>query len=156
MPLGKAFCCYILASARWPTPYTGKTNDLVRRLYQHNHHSTRSRAYTKGKGPWRVAAAVFGLRSNRQAVWLERGLKRLAKHRNRPGGLNPIQTAILSAVRVSSRPRIWWRAPNQPPPVLTIHVFDIPLPQNLLIDALNLPHRVKCNSHGFSPEGGMR
>jgi predicted GIY-YIG superfamily endonuclease len=150
MSLGRGFCCYILASARWPTPYTGKTNDLVRRLYQHNHHNARSRAYTKGKGPWHVAVAVFGLRSNRQAVWLERGLKRHAKHRSRPVGLSPIQTAILSAVRVASRPRLWWRAPDQPPPVLTIHIFATPFPQNLLIDALDPPHRVQCNPHGFS------
>ena len=115
MPPGTGFCCYILASARWLTPYTGKTNDLMRRLYQHNHHSTHSRSYTKGKGPWRVAAAVFGLRSNRQAVWLERGLKRHAKHRARSGGLNPIQTAILSAVRVASRPRLGGALPTNHP-----------------------------------------
>ena len=64
------FCCYILQSERWPTPYTGKTCDLARRLHRHNHPNRRSgsRAYTKGKGPWRVAAAVYGLRSNRESV----------------------------------------------------------------------------------------
>jgi predicted GIY-YIG superfamily endonuclease len=155
MTLSNGFCCYILASAQWPTPYTGKTNDLVRRLYQHNHHSARSRAYTKGKGPWHVAVAVFGLRSNREAVWLERGLKRHARHRARPGGLNPIQTAVLSAVRVASRPRLWWRAPGKPPPILTIHVFATPFPENLLIDALNPPHHVQYHPHGFPPEGNI-
>ena len=104
IPRGKAFCCYILASDRWPTPYTGKTCDLARRLRRHNNPSPRSRAYTKGKGPWRVAAAVFGLRSNRQSVWLERALKKHAKHRARPAGLNAAQTAVLHAVRVASRP----------------------------------------------------
>ena len=76
-PVGRAFCCYILGSdsAGWAGPYTGKTCDLRRRLHRHNHPSARSRAYTKGKGPWRVAAAVFGLRTNRQSVWLERALK---------------------------------------------------------------------------------
>ena len=40
---------------------------IARRLHRHNHPSKRSRAYTKGKGPWRVAVAVFGLRSNHES-----------------------------------------------------------------------------------------
>jgi predicted GIY-YIG superfamily endonuclease len=149
MHLGKGFCCYILASTLWPTPYTGKTIHLVRRLHQHNHPSARSRAYTKGKGPWRVAAAVMGLRSNRQAVWLERALKRHAKHRAQPSGLNSIQTAVLSAIRTASLPERWWRTPNQRPPVLTIHVFATPLPKDLLTEAAKPPHHVQYHLSGL-------
>jgi len=39
--------------------------------------------------------------SNRQSVWLERALKRHAKHRARPVGLSAVQSAILDAIRVS-------------------------------------------------------
>ena len=119
-------CCYILQSECWLTPYTGKTYDLARRVHRHNHPSNRSRAYTKGKGPWRVAAAVFGLRSNRQSVWLERALKRHARHRARPAGLSAVQSAVLDAVRVASTPRLWWRedtGEGQSPPPLHVHVF---------------------------------
>ena len=131
-PTGKAFCCYILASDQWSTPYTGKTCDLARRLRSHNNPSARSRAYTKGKGPWRVAAAIFGLRSNRQSVWLGRALKKHAKHRARPAGLNAIQTAVLDAVHVASHLETWWpkgqtqaaraAAASNPPP-LHLHIF---------------------------------
>jgi predicted GIY-YIG superfamily endonuclease len=139
---GKAFCCYILASDQWPTPYTGKTCDLARRLRSHNNPSLRSRAYTKGKGPWRVAAAVFGLRSNRQSVWLERALKKHAKYRARPAGLDAIQTAVLDAVHVASHPDAWWpkgqthaarAAAASDPPALHLHIFKTvlaPRPQN--------------------------
>ena len=136
IPRGKAFCCYILASDRWPTPYTGKTCDLAQRLHRHNNPSPRSRAYTKGKGPWRVAAAVFGLRSNRQSVWLERALKKHAKHRARPAGLNAAQTAVLHAVRVASRPSTWWpkgqtraarAAAASATPTLHVHIFKAAL-----------------------------
>ena len=123
-PNGSAFCCYILQSERWPTPYTGKTCDLARRLHRHNHLSKRSRAYTKGKGPWRAAAAVFGLRSNRQSMWLELALKRHARHRARPAGLSAVQSAVFDAVRVSSHPGLWWRGGvDQPAPTLHVHVF---------------------------------
>ena len=141
-PSCSTFCCYILQSEHWPTPYTGKTCDLTRRLHRHNHPSKRSRAYTKGKGPWRVAAAVFGLRSNRQSVWLERALKRHAKHRARPAGLSAVQSAVLDAVRVSRRPDLWWRGgAGQPAPTLHVHVFKcvLPsLPDELFIDAMPL------------------
>ena len=146
-PHSAGFCCYILQSERWPTPYTGKTCDLVRRLHRHNHPSKRSRAYTKGKGPWRVAAAVFGMRSNRQSVWLERALKRHAKRRARPAGLSAVQSAVLDAVRVSSHPDLWWRGPRggdagQTVPTLHVHVFECALaswpaePESLLRDAM--------------------
>lgn len=156
------FCCYILQSERWPTPYTGKTCDLVRRLHRHNHPSKRCRAYTKGKGPWRVAAAVFGLRSNRQSVWLERALKRHAKHRARPTGLNAVQSAVLDAVRISSRPGLWWRGgADQTPPPLHVHVFRCTLASWPAESALTMPAppgpplaptvRLSCHHHRTFP-----
>ena len=127
-PRLSGFCCYILQSEHWPTPYTGKTCDPTRRLHRHNHPSKRSRAYTKGKGPWRIAAAVFGMSSNRQSVWLERALKQHAKHRARPVGLSAVQSAILDAIRVSRHPGLWWRGgAGQPPPALHVHVFKCAL-----------------------------
>jgi predicted GIY-YIG superfamily endonuclease len=125
-PVGRAFCCYVLGSdsAGWAGPYTGKTCDLRRRLHRHNNPSARSRAYsyTKRKGSWRVAAAVFGLRTNRQSVWLERALKRHSKRRARPVGLSAVQSAALAAVHVASRPSLWW-AGSDSPPALHVHVF---------------------------------
>ena len=135
--LCSGFCCYILESEHWPTPYTGKTCDLARRLHRHNNPSKRSRAYTKGKGPWRVAAAVFGMRSNRQSVWLERALKRHAKHRSRPAGLSAVQSAVLDAVRVSSRPSLWWRdGTDQSAPTLHVHVFNCALTEEVLVNTM--------------------
>lgn len=135
------FCCYILQSERWPTPYTGKTCNLTRRLHRHNHPSKRSRAYTKDKGPWHVAAVVLGMRSNRQSVWLEHALKRHAKHRARPADLSAVQSAVLDAVRVSRRPTLWWRGgEGQPAPILHVHVFKCSLaswPEELLVDAIH-------------------
>ena len=104
--------------------HTPAKRAISRRLHRNNHPSKRSRAYTKGKGPWRVAVAVFGLRSNRQSVWLERALKHHARHRARPAGLSAVQSAVLSAVRVSSRPELWWRGgAGQTAPTLHVHVF---------------------------------
>ena len=160
--LRSGFCCYILQSERWPTPYTGKTCDLARRLRRHNRPSKRSRAYTKGKGPWRVAVAVFGLRSNRQSVWLELALKRHARHRARPAGLSAVQSAVLDAVRVCSRPDLWWRGGAsrcQMAPTLHVHVFKSALASWPVESALTLPVpapqpqtvRLSCHRHRAFP-----
>ena len=65
--------------------------------------------------------------SNRQSVWLERALKRHARHRARPAGLSAVQSAVMDAVRVASNPRLWWRevgvGEGQSPPTLHVHVF---------------------------------
>ena len=156
-PPRPGFCCYILQSERWPTPYTGKTCDLARRLRRHNRPSKRSRAYTKGKGPWRVAMAVFGLRSNRQSVWLELALKRHARHRARPAGLSAVQSAVLDAVRVCSSPDLWWRGgADQPAPTLHVHVFKCALVSWPGESALTLPPqpqtvRLSCHRHRAFP-----
>ena len=158
--LRSGFCCYILQSERWPTPYTGKTCDLARRLRRHNRPSKRSRAYTKGKGPWCVAVAVFGLRSNRQSVWLELALKRHAKHRARPAGFSAVQSAVLDAVRVCSRPDLWWRGgAGQTAPTLHVHVFKCALASWPVESALTLPVpapqpqtvRLSCHRHRAFP-----
>ena len=147
----RGHCCYILQSECWPRPYTGKTCDLARRLHRHNHPSKRSRAYTKGKGPWRVAAAVYGMRSNRHSVWLERAQKRHAKRRARPTGLDAVQSAVLDAVRVSSRPSLWWR--GKPCAVLPLHIHIIfkcaltAFPDQLLFDAMPTPATARISCH---------
>ena len=145
----RGHCCYILQSEGWPTPYTGKTCNLARRLHRHNHPSKRSRAYTKGKGPWRVAAAVYGMRSNRHSVWLERALKRHAKSRARPTGLDAVQSAVLDAVRVSSRPSLWWRGEPCAALPLHRHIFKCALtafPDQLLFDAMPTPATARINT----------
>jgi predicted GIY-YIG superfamily endonuclease len=158
--MSSGFCCYILQSERWPTPYTGKTCDLARRLRRHNRPSKRSRAYTKGKGPWCVAVAVFGMRSNRQSVWLELALKRHAQHRARPAGFSAVQSAVLDAVRVCSSPDLWWRGgAGQPAPTLHVHVFKCALASWPAESALTLPVpapqpqtvRLSCHRHRAFP-----
>lgn len=136
MPPLLQHCCYILTSENWPTPYTGKTQGLASRLHRHNNPSLRSRAYTKGKGPWRVAAAVFGLRTNREAVWLERALKRRSKGRRRVATLSATQTAVLSAMRVVSRVDNWVPVTHSTSkPLLHLHVFAPAFGQPLAAEA---------------------
>jgi len=47
-----AYCVYILRSLADASLYIGQTNDLARRLAQHNNGAGRS--YTAGRGPWKL------------------------------------------------------------------------------------------------------
>ncbi len=62
---------YVLLSESTGQHYTGKTNDLSRRLEEHNHRHTRS---TRGKGPWSLVYHEQ-LDSRREASARERFLK---------------------------------------------------------------------------------
>ncbi|MDD5088882.1 MAG: GIY-YIG nuclease family protein [bacterium] len=65
---------YILANPRYET-YVGQTNDLVRRLAQHNDSTFRGTLHTKRRpGPWRlIHQEEFPTRQ--EAMRRERGLK---------------------------------------------------------------------------------
>jgi len=52
-----AYCCYILTNERGNT-YVGSTNNLTRRLRQHNGIISGGARSTRGKGPWRVLCTV--------------------------------------------------------------------------------------------------
>lgn len=62
---------YILESQHNGRLYIGYTNDLERRLGEHNSNQTRS---TRNKGPWSLLYAKKGL-AKLQAMELERKLK---------------------------------------------------------------------------------
>ena len=139
------FCCYILQSDHWPTPYTGKTCDLTRRLHRHNHPSKRSRAYTKGKGQWRVAAMVFGLHTNRQSVWPELMPETAPVH-----PALALFRALSSMLSESVATRSCGGEGVGYAPILHVHVFKCALaswPEELLLDTTpTSTARISCHS----------
>lgn len=79
----KRYCVYLLSSACGRRTYIGCTNDLRRRLRQHNGALVGGARATRGGRPWRVAAAVHGLgRSARRALCLEWALKHWRRSRH--------------------------------------------------------------------------
>jgi predicted GIY-YIG superfamily endonuclease len=70
---GKSIC-YILKSLNPKYPkktYCGVTNDMERRLRQHNKEIQGGARTTKYAGPWKVAATVSGFESRSQALSFE-------------------------------------------------------------------------------------
>ena len=64
-------CCYRLVAAR-SSSYKGSTNDLWRRLRQHNGELAGGARSTRGRGPWRPRCVVTGfptLRDARRFEW---------------------------------------------------------------------------------------
>jgi putative endonuclease len=74
--LGMRTYVYLLASASVPgTTYIGVTNDLARRLRQHNGEIAGGARFTRRARPW-CFAAVFAVSTRRAALQLEYRAKR--------------------------------------------------------------------------------
>ena len=74
MSLG-AFCCYTLYNSKFRT-YVGTTNDLQRRLRQHNGELSGGARFTRGQGPWKVGIVVSGFVDRKHALQFEWAAKR--------------------------------------------------------------------------------
>eukprot|EP00741_Cyanophora_paradoxa_P001968 tig00000526_g1907.t1 len=67
---------YLLSSPRG-LAYVGSTQNLLRRLAEHLSGSSKT-AYTRGRGPWALAAVLHGFPSNAAARAAEMEVKRTA------------------------------------------------------------------------------
>ena len=65
------YLCYILASSDHKKTYVGITNNLRRRLRQHNGEICGGAKSTKHARPWSVAATITGFRSHSEALMFE-------------------------------------------------------------------------------------
>ena len=81
------YYCYILYSSN-PTfsdnTYNGSTNDLVRRLRQHNGELVGGAKATSGKGPWEYLAVIEGFEDHKEALSCEWRIKHPTGKRLRP------------------------------------------------------------------------
>lgn len=105
------FHVYVIKSGR--RRYIGKTNDLVRRLRQHNGEISGGARATRGRGPWAYELIVDGFECDSHAMQAEWRLKR--ERRKLRGSCGPCEW--LRAVGDASFLRgVGWTS-NSPPPV---------------------------------------
>lgn len=72
------FVVYTVGNVRNKCTYVGVTNNLTRRLRQHNGFITGGAKYTRGKGPWHVCWVVTGFQQKSHALMFEWAVKRAA------------------------------------------------------------------------------
>lgn len=90
------WCCYVLCNDETRRSYCGMTSDLPRRLRQHNRQlAGGARATARGAGKWRVALALVGFASQREALRAEWRLKHPSHGRWRGGGVTARAEALL-------------------------------------------------------------
>lgn len=81
------YYCYILFTSNpfySNQTYNGSTNDLKRRLRQHNSELVGGAKSTNNKGPWDYLAILKGFESHREALSCEWRIKHPTGHRVRP------------------------------------------------------------------------
>lgn len=93
------YYCYIIRStnpAFSNSTYNGSTNNLVRRLRQHNGEIVGGAKATRGKGPWVYIAVWDGFQSHREALSCEWRIKHPTNSRKRPPQYNGVKGRIKS------------------------------------------------------------
>ena len=93
------YYCYIICSTNPAFPnstYNGSTNDLVRRLRQHNGKIVGGAKATRGKGPWIYLAIWEGFDSHKEALSCEWRIKHPTNTRKRPSQYNGVKGRIKS------------------------------------------------------------
>ena len=93
------YYCYIIRSINTSfsnSTYNGSTNNLVRRLRQHNGEIVGGAKATRGKGPWVYIAIWKGFQSHREALSCEWRIKHPTNSRKRPPQYNGVKGRIKS------------------------------------------------------------
>ena len=81
------YYCYILKSDNplySNLTYNGSTNNLKRRLRQHNGEIVGGAKYTKNKGPWKYYVILEGFKNKNEALSCEWRIKHPTNKRKRP------------------------------------------------------------------------
>jgi predicted GIY-YIG superfamily endonuclease len=73
------YLCYILSSNDSSKTYVGITNNMDRRLRQHNGELVGGAKYTNIGRPWRISAIITGFENHQQVLQFEWALKYMTK-----------------------------------------------------------------------------
>lgn len=93
------YYCYIIRSinpAYSNCTYNGSTNNLIRRLRQHNGEISGGAKATKGKGKWVYILIWEGFKTHREALSCEWRIKHPTNTRKRPSQYNGVNGRIKS------------------------------------------------------------
>lgn len=93
------YYCYIIRSTNPSfsnSTYNGSTNNLFRRLRQHNGEIVGGAKATRNKGPWTYIAIWEGFQSHREALSCEWRIKHPTNSRKRPSKYNGVKGRIKS------------------------------------------------------------
>ena len=93
------YYCYIIRSSNpsyQNSTYNGSTNNLSRRLRQHNGEISGGAKATRGKGPWVYIAIWEGFTSYKEALSCEWKIKHPTNQKKRPSQYNGVKGRIKS------------------------------------------------------------
>lgn len=125
------YVCYILKSVDAMRTYAGITNNMTRRLRQHNGTLAGGAKYTSkpNSRPWSIVLTIHGFQSKVHVLQFEWALH----HTKGPGGVPGRMHKLLTVLRKTR----WTRsAPLASTVPLTLHIHGETLPAGLVVDKL--------------------
>ncbi len=126
--ISSKFLCYVLCSPSSNRTYVGITNNLHRRLRQHNGEILGGAKATRGKGPWNVAMTIHGFQDKVQVMQFEWAVKHSRSKKGRTGA----ERRLSQIVDVTNRERWTSKSPLS---------SDIPLTIKYHLDRDVVPRR---------------
>ena len=150
-----AYCCYLLRSlaserAASARTYIGITNNLPRRLRQHNGELANGAKYTRACRPWIVVAFVSGFETQQQALMFEWAFKNVS--RKRRGGPKYTSGRRTSLRVLLNKER--WTAKSPAAASVPLVVHWLPGPAGEPGEKLGPPLRAEV-TEVLEPAGGM-
>ncbi len=140
--ISSKFLCYVLCSPLSNRTYVGITNNLHRRLRQHNGEILGGAKATRGKGPWNVAMTIHGFQDKVQVMQFEWAVKHSRSKKGRTGA----ERRLSQIVDVTNRERWTSKSPLS---------SDIPLTIKYHLDHDVVPRRtdIRLREHVEELEG---
>lgn len=99
------YVCYVLENTTKTHTYVGITNNLKRRLRQHNGEIRGGARYTRGGRPWTLAAVVAGFKNKSDVLSFEWFMHRRPPYVPNTRPLTRVQRRIQAAQRLMTRDR---------------------------------------------------
>jgi predicted GIY-YIG superfamily endonuclease len=127
-----SFLCYVIESQTKRCTYVGITNNLERRLRQHNGDLAGGAKYTSRDGlrPWTLVMTIAGFQSHKEALQFEWAYHHTKGPRALPGRIVKLRTLL-------SKPRWTRSAPEAVSVPLTIQLYQpldlAPLPPHITV-----------------------
>lgn len=98
-----AYLCYVLVSTVSPRTYVGITNNLPRRLRQHNGEIQGGAKYTRGHRPWRLKYVAQSFPNKSEAMKFEWKVKHYSKRHRGSAPIRRRWLALTEAIEAGSR-----------------------------------------------------
>ena len=131
------YVCYLLKSENSNRTYIGVTNNLKKRLRQHNGEICGGAKYTRSNRPWKPILCVSGFITKNQSLSFEYRVKKKKNSKNKLVTLYLLDNRITNFFNVLKLDSFTSKCINPKDSIYNFTIFDEKIYKNLIINKSN-------------------